>query len=61
MKTMENNNNTNPLHHTNTIGDSEQWDRVAAASQGGDRDRRRAEAAHRNARMFGTDPSWYGF
>jgi hypothetical protein len=24
------------------------------------REQRQAEAAQRNARMFGTDPSWYG-
>lgn len=38
------------------VGDREQWERVDRTP-----DRRRAEAAERNARMFGTDPSWYGF
>jgi hypothetical protein len=37
-------------------GDVHQWKRIRA-----DRESRRAEAAIRNARMCGTDPSWYGF
>lgn len=37
-------------------GTAEQWDRVRA-----NRNSERAQAAIRNARLCGTDPSWYGF
>lgn len=44
------------------VGDPDQWRRVdRAASSRSSYDRRRAEAAYRNARLCGTDPSWYGF
>ena len=41
-----------------TIGRAAQWRRVDEAAARGDR---RAEVAKRDAAMFGTDPSWFGF
>ena len=43
-------------------GTADQWERVRAAKNSDDmRTQRRAESAERNARLCGTDPSWYGF
>lgn len=45
-----------------TVGSPDQWRRVdRAAASPSSYDQRRAEAAIRNARFCGTDPSWYGF
>lgn len=44
-----------------TVGDPAQWGAVERALDGTGRRARQAEAAVRNARLCGTDPSWYGF
>lgn len=46
---------------TPNVGTSDQWERVRKAEVGTPAERRRAEAARRNARLCGTNPSWYGF
>jgi len=42
-------------------GDAEQWRRVRRGFSQGGASARRAAAATRDARLFGTDPSWFGF
>lgn len=44
-----------------TVGDRDQWDRVERDLGRGGAAARRADAAIRNARYCGTDPSWYGY
>lgn len=43
------------------VGDAGQWARVEDAAWRGGRDAERAYVARRDAAMFGTDPSWFGF
>lgn len=43
------------------VGNDGQWREVARNLGGNDYRARQAAAAVRNARLCGTDPSWYGF
>ncbi len=48
--------------HRPQVGTRDQWDRAdRAANSTRPIDRARSDAAYRNARLCGTDPSWYGF
>lgn len=44
-----------------SVGTPDQWRRVERNLGRGGAAGRRAEIAVRDARLFGTDPSWFGF